>query len=215
MIRAVLFDLDGTLADTAPDLGHALNLLLQRHGREPLPQDAIRPFVSAGARGLLKLGFDIDPVDAEYSIMRQEYLELYEHHLGKETSLFPGIPELLNALEGRRVTWGIVTNKPERFTIPLLKQFALFDRAACVVSGDTVARAKPFPDPLLDAAKKIALTPLQIIYVGDDERDVQAARAAEMSCLIAAYGYLGENRDLETWGAQAIIQWPLEVLDFL
>jgi phosphoglycolate phosphatase len=215
MIRAVLFDLDGTLADTAPDLGYALNLQLQRYGRELLAIELIRPHASAGARGLLKLGFGIEPEDEEFGVMRSEYLDLYDQNLCRETVLFPGIDELLEALKTRAIPWGIVTNKPERFTLPLVKQLGLFHGAACVVCGDSVPRAKPHPDSLLRASEVLDITPGDIIYVGDDERDVQAARAARMTSIIAGYGYLGNGNHPETWGAQAIIKQPSEVLNFL
>ncbi|MES2353997.1 MAG: HAD-IA family hydrolase [Pseudomonadota bacterium] len=215
MIRVVLFDLDGTLADTAPDLGYALNLQLQRHGRAPLPIALIRPHASMGARGLLKLGFGIELEDTNFTSMRNEYLELYEQNLCRETALFPGTAELLNTLESRAILWGIVTNKPERFTLPLVKQLGLFDRAACVISGDTVARPKPHPDALFKALEETGTTPTQAIYIGDDERDIQAASAAQMKSIIAGYGYLGGDNAPNTWGAHATVTHPLEILNFL
>ena len=215
MIRAVLFDLDGTLADTAPDLGHALNLQLQRYNRAPLPIAAIRPHASAGSRGLLQLGFGISPGDADFEAMRREYLALYDENLCCETTLFPGVAELLSALEQRAVAWGIVTNKPHRFTVPLVEQLGLAGRAGCVVSGDTVPRAKPHPDPLLKASSDLGIAPAEAIYLGDDERDTQAARAAGMRSVIAGYGYLGDGSRPETWGAEAIIGHPAELLNYL
>jgi phosphoglycolate phosphatase len=215
MIRAVLFDLDGTLADTAPDLGFALNRQLLRHGKQPLPLELIRPHASAGARGLLMLGFGLMPASPSYDAMRQEYLNLYSEHLCRSTTLFAGVSVLLDALDTRKTLWGIVTNKPERFTGPLLKQIGLFDRAACVVSGDTCARPKPYPDSLLKAASDIAVPTINILYVGDDERDVQAAHAASMKSLIAGYGYLGTENHPDRWGAAAIVQRPEEILNFL
>ncbi len=212
--RAVLFDLDGTLADTAPDLGYALNLQLERHGRPSLPLMAIRPFASEGARGLLKLGFGIDPDHAGFTEMRAEYLQLYEDNLCRHTTLFPGITELFDALAARGIPWGIVTNKPQRFTAPLVKLLGIDRSAACVVSGDMVPRAKPHPDSLLRAAEQLAVPPAQIVYVGDDQRDVAAAHSAGMGQIIAGYGYLGGTAP-ETWGAQAIIDRPAEVLNFL
>lgn len=215
MITAVLFDLDGTLADTAPDLGYALNLQLQRHGRQPIPIEIIRPHASAGARGLLKLGFNITPDDENFGAMRNEYLDLYEQNICRDTVLFPGIIDLLSTLQTRNIPWGIVTNKPERFTLPLVKLLGIFEHAASIVSGDSVPRPKPAPDSLLKAAKDIRIQPHEAIYVGDDERDVQAAQAAQMPSLIAGYGYLGNNTSPETWGAQAIIKYPADLLNFL
>ena len=215
MIDAVLFDLDGTLADTAPDLGFALNQQLLRHGKRPLPLKLIRPHASAGSRGLLMLGFGLTPASPSYDAMRQEYLNLYSEHLCRSTILFAGVSTLLDALDKGETLWGIVTNKPERFTTPLLKQIGLFDRAACVVSGDTCPRPKPYPDSLLRAASDIAMPPTNILYVGDDERDVQAARAAGMRSLIAGYGYLGTENRPDRWGADGIVQRPEEILNFL
>jgi 2-phosphoglycolate phosphatase len=215
MIRAVLFDFDGTLADTAPDLGYALNLQLQRYGREPIPTEVMRPHSSAGARGLLKLGFGVTPEDENFSDLRSEYLDLYENNLCRNTVLFPGVVELLNSLEMLAIPWGIVTNKPHRFTVPLIKQLGLSDRANCVVSGDSVPRPKPYPDSLLKASEEMGIKPEDAIYVGDDERDVQAANAARMRSVVAGYGYLGIGNHPEDWGAQGIITNPSEVLNFL
>ena len=215
MIRAVLFDLDGTLADTAPDLGYALNLQLQRYGRAPLPIAAIRPHASAGSRGLLQLGFGIGPGDADFEAMRQEYLALYDENLCRATTLFPGVLELLTALEQTAVAWGIVTNKPHRYTVPLVEQLGLAGRAGCVVSGDTVPRSKPHPDSLFKASSDLGIAPGEAIYLGDDERDTQAALAAGMRSVIAGYGYLGEGNHPETWGAEAIIRHPAELLIYL
>ncbi len=215
MIRAVLFDLDGTLADTAPDLGYALNLQLQRHGRAPLPAAVIRPHVSGGARGLLRLGFGLGSDDPGFASMREEYLALYDQHLARDTALFPGVAELLATLEARRIPWGIVTNKPQRFTVPVINALGLARRAACVVSGDSVPRPKPHPDSLLKAAADLGLEPAAALYVGDDERDIQAGRAAGMRVVVAAYGYLGTGSHYDQWGADTSIPGPLELLQFL
>ncbi|MCC6608992.1 MAG: HAD-IA family hydrolase [Burkholderiales bacterium] len=215
MIQAVLFDLDGTLADTAPDLAGALNLLLGEHGRGPVPLERTRPLTSAGARGMLKAGFGIEPDAPEYETLRIRFLDLYARAVCVETRLFGGIGELLDALERRRVPWGVVTNKSERFTTPLLEALGVLHRAACVVSGDTVARAKPYPDPLLHAARVLALAPASCLYVGDDLRDVQAARAAGMPVVAASYGYLGNDGDCRGWEADGVIGHPLETLNFL
>ena len=157
MIKAVLLDLDGTLADTAPDLGYALNQQRELYGLAPLAQADIRPQASHGARGLLKLGFDITPQDTSFAAMREEYLQLYETHICDHTQLFPGTLEILAELERRGILWGVVTNKPARFTLPLLEKLGLSQRTACVISGDTTANAKPHPEPLLHACKEIGL----------------------------------------------------------
>jgi phosphoglycolate phosphatase len=215
MIRAVLFDLDGTLADTAPDLAGALNALLEERRRPTLPVAVARPVTSSGARGMLKVGFGIDPGDADYDALRARFLDLYAERVCVETRLFAGIADLLAALDARAVPWGVVTNKAERFTRPLLEALELRERAACVVGGDTTARAKPHPDPLLHAAQHIGIAVGRCLYVGDDLRDVQAARAAGMPVLAAAYGYLGIDGDPHAWGADAVIEHPLDVLNHL
>ena len=214
-ICAVLFDLDGTLADTAPDLAGALNRLLAEHGRAAVPLAYARRVTSSGARGMLRVGFGIDPWHAEYDALRTRFLELYAENLCRETRLFDGIAELLAALEGRGLPWGVVTNKAERFTLPLLDALGLGGRTACVVGGDTTGRAKPHPDPLLHAAQALALAPAACLYLGDDLRDVQAARAAGMPVLAAGYGYLGDEGDPGAWGADAVISHPLETLNHL
>ena len=213
--KAVLFDLDGTLADTAPDLGYALNEQRRRHGLPALSQETIRPQASHGARGLLQLGFGITPEDANFSQMREEYLQLYETHICLHTRLFPGTDELLVQLEQRGIAWGVVTNKPTRFTLPLLEKLHLTERAACIISGDTTANAKPHPEPLLTAAKEIGITPESCLYIGDAERDVEAAIAAGMTALIANYGYLGADDHPDKWGAQGRINTPQDILAFL
>jgi len=212
-LRAVLFDLDGTLADTAPDLGGALNRLLEELGRPPVPLAVFRPLTSSGARGMLKAGLGLTPEHAEYEPLRLRFLELYAANICRETRLFDGILELLAALEERALPWGIVTNKAERLTLPLLRELRLDRRAACIVGGDTTPRAKPHPDPLLHAASQLGLPPAACLYVGDDLRDVQAARAAGLPVLAAGYGYLGEEAEPLCWEADAVISHPLEVLN--
>jgi phosphoglycolate phosphatase len=214
-IRAVLFDLDGTLADTAPDLAGALNALLVERGLPPVPVAEARPVTSSGARGMLKVGLGIDPGHAEYESLKTRFLDLYAERVCVETQLFAGVAELLAALEERAIAWGVVTNKAERFTRPLLEALALLERAACIVGGDTTGRAKPHPDPLLHAAQRVGLDPARCLYVGDDLRDVQAARAAGMPVIAVAYGYLGVNGDPHAWGADAVIDDPLEILNHL
>ena len=213
--RAVLFDLDGTLADTAPDLARALNRVRAAHRLAPMPVEITRPYTSSGARGLLKVGFGLDPGDERYEALRLEFLDFYAAGICVDTRLFDGMAELLDQLDQNRLPWGVVTNKAERFTFPLLQGLHLDERAACVVGGDTTARAKPHPDPLLHAAAALQLPPSACLYVGDDLRDVQAARAAGMRVIAAKYGYLGDGGSIESWQADAIIDHPREVLDFL
>lgn len=212
---AVLFDLDGTFADTAPDMGAALNRLLARHGRPPLPLAEIRPHVSSGSRGMLKVGFNLAPDAPEYVALRGEYLALYAENIAGETRVFPGVADLVAALEARGLLWGIVTNKPAWLTEPLLDRMPLPGTPACVVSGDSAARAKPHPDPLLLACERIGRTSAGCWYVGDDHRDILAGRAAGMATLAAAYGYLGDALPPGEWGADGIVDHPLEVLDWV
>ena len=214
-IRAVLFDLDGTLVDTAPDLGHALNLQRIRHGLAPLSNDLIRPQASHGARGLLGLGFDLHPDDARFAAMREEFLELYAANLCRDSQPFPGILDLLDAIEARGLKWGVVTNKPSRFTEPLLSILDLAERAACIVSGDTCPQPKPHPAPMLAAAELCEAAPAACLYLGDAERDIQAANAAGMPALVAAWGYIDASDTPHTWGAHAEIRHPLDTLALL
>lgn len=215
MYQAVLFDLDGTFADTAPDLALAINQLLRERGLAPLPLALTRPHTSSGARGLIEVGFGLGPEDDAYPALRERFLELYGANICVHTSPFQGIPELLDALEARRIPWGIVTNKASRFTDPLMRELGLHLRAACIVSGDTTERIKPAPDSLLYAANALKLPPSACLYVGDDLRDVQAARAAGTGILAVAYGYLGADGDPHAWRADAVIVHPSEVLRFL
>ena len=215
MIKAVLFDLDGTLADTALDLGYALNRQRIARGLSALPIALIRTEASAGARGLLGLGFSIKPGDSGYDAMRAEFLDFYAEHLCRETSLFPGIAELLDQLDDRQLPWGIVTNKPARFTIPLMQELGLSQRATCVISGGDTTHSKPHPEPLLTASSAMAIAPDECIYLGDDIRDVQASLAAGMEPVIARYGYLGSVSPPESWGARYLIDQPQELLGYL
>ena len=210
--QAVLFDLDGTFADTAPDLGHALNVLLEARDKPKMPLERIRQVASSGARGLLGLGFDLAPGDAGYDALAAEFLDLYEQRLCSDTRLFPGIPELLQALEERGLPWGIVTNKAERFTLPLMRLLELDRRARCVVCGDSTPYRKPHPQPLLTAAQTIGVAPAACIYLGDDERDMIAGRAAGMRVAVAEYGYLGTGNPPATWPADIWVAHPLQLM---
>lgn len=215
MIKAVLFDFDGTLADTAPDLGHALNRQRTARGLSELSIAQIRPQASAGSRGLLGLGFDIKPGDEGYESMRDEFLAFYTQRLCHDTCLFPGVDELLDQLEKRNIPWGIVTNKPARFAHPLIQILGLAHRLACVICGDEITNTKPHPEPLLTASVKMAISPSHCIYLGDDIRDVQASLAAGMQPIVARYGYLGSEQSPETWGASYLIDHPEELLAYL
>ena len=215
MIKAVLFDFDGTLADTAPDLGHALNRQRTARGLPALPIEQIRSQASAGSRGLLGLGFNIKPSDNDYESMRDEFLDFYTQRLCHDTCLFPGVDELLDHLEKRNLPWGIVTNKPARFAHPLIEMLGLAQRVACVICGDETTNTKPHPEPLLIASNKITISPAHCIYLGDDIRDVQASLAAGMQPIVARYGYLGNDQPPETWGARYLIDHPKELLNYL
>ncbi|MCC6917275.1 HAD-IA family hydrolase [Nitrosomonas sp.] len=215
MIKAVLFDFDGTIADTAPDLGRALNRQRVARNRPPLPIELIRTVASAGARGLLELGFNLKPGDSAYQAMREEFLSLYTEQLCEDTCLFPGIAKLLDQLDSQAIPWGIVTNKPARFTRPLMHLLGLHHRAGCIISGDDTAHTKPHPEPLLTACQQINAVPDRCIYLGDDIRDVQASLAAGMKPIVALYGYLGNSAPPETWGASGLIDHPGDLLHYI
>ena len=214
-LRTVLFDLDGTLADTAPDLAFALNALLSEHGRPELPYDRIRPEASHGARALLRLGFGITPDDQGYDALRCRFLDLYGANLCRETRLFPGVSELLEALPRQGLSWGIVTNKPAALTGPLVHALGLATTAACVVSGDTTRNAKPHPEPLLYACMQCRSAPAACVYVGDAARDIEAGRLAGMRTLVAMFGYLRATDDPLRWGADALVHAPGEILEWI
>lgn len=214
-LKTVLFDLDGTLADTAPDLGRALNMLRERHGLPPLPDEIIRPYASHGTHGLLGIGFGFTPADAVFQAMRDEYLNLYDEVFCQHPRLFEGMEKLLSELEARSLLWGVVTNKPRRFTVPLMNALGLDKRAASIVSGDDCERPKPYPDTLLLASRQAGVAPENCIYVGDAERDIVAGKAAGMGTFVATYGYLGSDDKPEEWGAQGMISAPLDLLAFV
>lgn len=214
-IKTILFDLDGTLVDTAPDLGRALNMQRERHGLPPLPQETIRPFASHGSRGLLGIGFGLTPSDAKFPAMRDEYLDLYDEVFTQAPVLFDGMGEVLEALESLDMQWGVVTNKPRRFTGRLMQALELDGRAACIVSGDDAERPKPYPDTLLLACELALCAPDACLYVGDAERDIVAGHAAGMRTVVARYGYLDEHDAPETWCAEFMIDTPQELLQRL
>lgn len=215
MINTILFDLDGTLVDTAPDLGYALNIQLQRHGKAPLRDEKIRPFASHGSRGLLSLGFGITPADTNFTAMRDEYLSIYDTVFTRSPVLLPGIADLLQAIEHKGLKWGIVTNKPRRFTQRLIASMGLQERTACVVSGDDAPQPKPSPATLLMACEQIGVKPEQCVYVGDAERDIQAGKAAGLQTVVALFGYIDASDKPAEWGADVMINTPDELLNAL
>jgi N-acetyl-D-muramate 6-phosphate phosphatase len=214
-IGAVLFDLDGTLIDSAPDLGAAADKMRIARGLPSLPLELYRPMAGAGARGMLGVAFGMTPDHPDFAALREEFFVNYETCMTERTYAFRGIPELISQLLARGMAWGVVTNKSMRFTGPLTRGMSLFATAGTVVGGDTTAHAKPHPAPLLEAARRLQLEPDRCIYVGDDERDVLAGRAAGMVTVAATYGYLGGNADALRWGAHAHIDSPLELLALL
>jgi phosphoglycolate phosphatase len=213
--RAVLFDLDGTLLDTAPDLAYALNRVLEERGREPLPFARIRPAVSHGARALIRLGFGLAEGDPEYAPLRARLLAIYRDRLAVDTRLFPGMDVALAAIEALGLPWGVVTNKPAWLTDPLMRALDLDHRAACVVSGDTTANSKPHPEPMLHACRLVGRSPGATLCLGDAPRDVQAGRLAGLRTLVALFGYLGPDDRPETWGADGAIDRPEDLLHWL
>jgi N-acetyl-D-muramate 6-phosphate phosphatase len=214
MISALLFDLDGTFADTAPDLAFALNLMREARGLPPVAVELTRPVTSTGARGMLSVGFSMTPEHPDYPALRQEFLELYARNLCRATRLFPGMAELLEHARLRGLAWGIVTNKAERLARPLVEQLHVANHCGCVIGGDTTPRMKPHPEPLLAAARLLEVPPHACVYVGDDRRDVDAGRAAGMKTIAVRYGYLNGGVP-ETWGADAVIDCPQDIVAFL
>jgi 2-phosphoglycolate phosphatase len=214
-VDAVLFDLDGTLADTAPDLAAALNRVRRDRGLETLPLRALRPYASHGARGLLAAGMGVDPDQPMYEALRTAFLDHYAAALCVESTLFAEVAALLDVLDARALRWGIVTNKAERFTAPLLDALGLSARAGAVVCGDTTPHVKPHPAPLLCAAGRLGVAPARCVYVGDAERDIIAGTAAGMATIVARYGYLEPQDEPGDWPANGIIDSPAALLDWL
>jgi 2-phosphoglycolate phosphatase len=214
-IRTVLFDLDGTLLDTAPDLADALNAVLVEHHRPPRSFEEIRGVVSHGGVALIRLGFELDESHPDFQPLRQRLLAFYRDNLSRKTRLFPGMDEVLDQLEALGYKWGVVTNKPGWLTDPLLKNLGLFSRAACVVSGDTLVMRKPHPAPMLFACERAGSAPEQCVYVGDARRDIEAGRNAGMHTLVALFGYLQIHDRPHEWHADGMIQAPLDLLAWL
>lgn len=214
-INNILFDLDGTLLDTAPDLASALNSLLEKYGMIALPHPVVRPTVSHGSKGMLKLAFDIEDDHENFNTLREELLNIYAKNVCVNTVPFPGIEDVLEYIKENKLSWGIVTNKPGFLTEPLLKNFAFNADTKCVVSGDTVENAKPHPEPLLHACKLMKCEPKESLYIGDAERDIEAGRRAGMTTLIARYGYISEEENIDDWNAHGIIDDPKEIITWL
>jgi N-acetyl-D-muramate 6-phosphate phosphatase len=214
-IRAVLFDLDGTLVDSAPDLGAAADKMRTDRGLPSLPAARYRPMAGAGARGLLAEAFGITPEHADFPALREEFFQNYAARLTHSTTVFAGVPELIAQLQAKPLPWGVVTNKMARFTEPLVQALPLFASAATVVSGDTTPHAKPHPAPLLYAAQQLKVPACDCLYVGDDERDIVAGLAAGMVTVAATYGYLGAQADVQQWGAHAVVNSPQALLQYL
>lgn len=214
-IRAVLFDLDGTLIDSAPDLGAAADSMRLRRGMLSLPQDRYRPLAGSGARGMLHAAFGITPDHVDYGTLKEEFFLAYTDCLFQRTQPFHEVPQMLALLRERGLAWGVVTNKSQRFTGPITQAMPLFSTASAIVSGDTTPHAKPHPAPLLEAARRMSVSPAECIYVGDDERDILAGRAAGMATVAARYGYLGVGADVDAWGAHAEVSSPMDLLNFL
>lgn len=214
-VQAVLFDLDGTLVDSAPDLGAAVDKMRTDRGLPSLPSSQYRSMAGAGARGMLGVAFGMTPEHADFQAMREEFFCNYERCLTQNTYIFDGVWDLIAHLAVRELPWGVVTNKSARFTLPLTRAMPLFASARTVVSGDTTAHAKPHPEPLFEAARQIGIDPSRCVYVGDDERDIVAGLAAGMKTVAAGYGYLGQKADPAAWGAHATINSPAALLQLL
>ena len=212
-IKTVLFDLDGTLADTAPDLAGALNHVLKMHNQAPLPYETIRPYVSHGGAALINLGFGKD--HSEFDVLYQELLHHYLNNIANETTLFSGMNELLQELEEKNINWGVVTNKPGWLTAPLMEELNLTSRAVSIVSGDTLEQRKPHPAPILHACEQAGSEAAECIYIGDAERDIEAGNRAGMPSIIALFGYIAESDKPDDWSAHASINHPKEILSII
>ncbi|MDH5377622.1 MAG: HAD-IA family hydrolase [Gammaproteobacteria bacterium] len=214
-LDTILFDLDGTLADTAPDLAQALNLVLAEKGRPTLSFEDIRPTVSHGGRAMIERGFGFGPEHEDYEKTRLRFLEIYLQNIAQHTRLFDGMNEFLKEIEKQGLKWGVVTNKPSWLTNPLMTQLALTSRAACIISGDSAARAKPHPEPMIMACEQVGTEPERCVYIGDAQRDIDAGLVVGMRTLVALFGYLQEHDKPETWGADAMIDHPQEAWQYI
>jgi phosphoglycolate phosphatase len=214
-IKAVLFDLDGTLLDTAPDLAAALNIQLAIHQYPGVHYEKIRPIASHGSKALVKLGFKIEENHPNFARLRQEYLNIYSEHSCNFTDLFPGMAEVLTQLEKKQIAWGIVTNKPAWLTMPILKNLNLIDKTNCVVCGDTLSVTKPDPAPLLYACEVLQRKSAECIYIGDAEFDIIAGKRAGIKTILAGYGYISEEDNIDAWQIDGMVNSPLEILDLL
>jgi len=214
-ISAVLFDLDGTLADTAPDLIEALNHLLVANGLEAKPHDEIRPHVSNGGAAIIEAGFGFGAENPKFEPLKREFVAFYLENICRYTTLFDGFNALLNELERRSIPWGVVTNKPAYLTDPLMAGLGLAERAVCIISGDTTSHAKPHPEPILHACQLADVAPQQALYVGDAVRDIEAGQRAGTYTLVALFGYLAEDDQPETWGADGLVKKPSDILTWL
>lgn len=213
--QAVLFDLDGTLIDSAPDLGAAVDKMRTDRGLPSLPLEHYRHMAGAGARGMLGLGFGMTPEHPEFEAMKEEFFVNYENCMTERTRIFDGVVDMVERLVALGLPWGVVTNKSSRFTDPLTSAMPLFATAKAIVSGNTTPHAKPHPEPLFEAARRLSIDPARCVYVGDDERDIVAGKAAGMGTVAATYGYLGPQTDIRQWQAQATINSPLQLLKLL
>lgn len=213
--QAILFDLDGTLIDSAPDLGAAADKMRTDRGLPSLPLMHYRPMAGAGARGMLGVAFGMTPEHPDFLAYREEFFVNYENAMTERTVIFDGVPEMIAVLVQAGLPWGVVTNKSSRFTDPLTAAMPLFSTASAIVSGDTTPHAKPHPEPLFEAARRLGLDPCRCVYVGDDERDIVAGLAAGMGTVAATYGYLGQQADVSRWNAHLHIDAPTGLLKYL
>ncbi len=214
-LKTLLFDLDGTLVDTAPDLAYALNCVLEEQGRRPLAFELLRSMVSHGANALIYLGFELTPKDEAFMAIRDRLLEIYRKNIARESQLFEGMQQVLDKIESTGLQWGVVTNKPGWLTLPLMAALDLEQRAACIVSGDTTKHSKPHPEPMLLAATMANSKNSECLYIGDAKRDIEAGQRAGMRTLVALFGYLGESDNPEQWQASGMVKRPIDILRWI
>ncbi|HBM08176.1 N-acetylmuramic acid 6-phosphate phosphatase MupP [Pseudomonas sp. Choline-3u-10] len=214
-LRAVLFDMDGTLLDTAPDFIAVAQAMRIARGLDRVPDQQVRDVVSGGARAMVLSAFDVDPLSDEFEILRLEFLERYQRHCAVESKLYEGMAELLSEIEQADLIWGVVTNKPVRFAEPIMQQLGLASRSAVLVCPDHVSQSKPDPEPMLLACSQLDLDPATVLFVGDDLRDIESGRAAGSRTAAVRYGYIHPDDDPDTWGADVVVNHPLELRQFL